>query len=278
MQRIADYTDILENKKSMAKVIINDLKAIKKEYAEPRRTEIDNVAEAVIEEKPIEEEDVVVLLDKFAYGRCVDVATYERNKEAAEEESKKIIFCKNLDKLAIFTNTGQMHLLKVLDLPMGKFRDKGQHIDNVSNFNSAKEDVLYIEALGNLKGKRVFFGTKMAMIKLVPGEEFDVAKRTTAATKLLEGDKVRTVGVIDKDDTVVMHSKGMYFLRIDGSTIPEKKKAAVGVRGMKLSEGDSLKGIVILKNGENPLVKVKGKSIQLNRLHIANRDTRGVKK
>ncbi len=278
MQKIADYTDILENRKSMAKVIMNDLKAVKKEYAMERRTTIDNVAEAVIEEKPIEEEDVVILLDKFAYGRCVDVATYERNKEAAEEESKRVIFCKNLDKLAIFTNTGQMHLLKVLDLPMGKFRDKGQPIDNLSNFDSSKEDVLFIEALGNLKGKKVFFGTKTAMIKVVPGEEFDVSKRTTAATKLAEGDKVRTVGVIEEGDTVVMHSKGQYFLRIDASTIPEKKKAAVGVRGMKLAESDSLKGILILKNGDNPSVKLKGKSIQVNRLHIASRDTKGVKK
>ena len=157
VKNIQTYTDILENRSSMAKVIMKDLQSIKKEFATPRKTVIDNVAEAVVEEKPIEEEDVVVLLDKFAYARVIDKATYDRNKEAADSESKKIIFCKNLDKLGVFTSQGQMHLIKVLDLPMGKFRDKGIPIDNVSNYDTRKEDVLLIEALQNMKDKKILF-------------------------------------------------------------------------------------------------------------------------
>ncbi|MBQ1548224.1 MAG: DNA topoisomerase 4 subunit A [Lachnospiraceae bacterium] len=278
MEKIARYTDILENRSAMAKVIMNELKAVKKEYAVERKTKIDNVAEAVIVEKPIEVEDVVVLLDRFAYGRCIDVATYERNKEAADTENKKVILCKNVDKLCIFTDKGQMHILKVLDLPMGKFRDKGVPVDNVSNFDNSKEEAIFIEALSNLTGKKLFFGTKTAMIKIVEGDEFDVAKRTTAATKLSDGDEVVTVSIVNPGDTACMYSENGFFLRIDAGTVPEKKKAAVGVRGMKLSPGDSIKGIKVMGEGDAPVVKVKGKSIQLNRLHIANRDTKGVKK
>ena len=116
MRNIQEYSEILENRGTMAKVIMKELKEFKKSYARERRTVIDNVAEAVVEEKPIEEIDVAVLIDRFSYGRVVDMPTYERNKEAADAESKQIIFCKNLDKLALFTNTGQMHLIKVLDL------------------------------------------------------------------------------------------------------------------------------------------------------------------
>ena len=68
------------------------------------------------------------------------------------------------------------------------------------------------------------------------------------------------------------------FFRIDCATIPEKKKAAVGVRGMKLDKGDMLKNIYILSENENEEVEVKGKKVSLNRLHIGNRDTKGVKK
>ena len=75
-----------------------------------------------------------------------------------------------------------------------------------------------------------------------------------------------------------MHSKKDVFLRIDCMTIPEKKKMAVGVRGMKLDKGDELKDIYILKDGENEELDVKGKKVSLNRLHIGNRDTKGVKK
>lgn len=278
MRNIQEYSEILENRGTMAKVIMKELKEFKKSYARERRTVIDNVAEAVVEEKPIEEIDVAVLIDRFAYGRVVDMPTYERNKEAADAESKQIIFCKNVDKLALFTNNGQMHLIKVLDLPFGKFRDKGQPLDNVSNFDASKEECLLIESIENLKGTKVVFGTKQSMLKVVAGEEFDVSKRTTAATKLNEDDEVLVVRPLQGDDTLVMQSAKDVFLRIDATMIPEKKKGAVGVRGMKLDAKDYLTNIYVLRTGENETVKVKGKNISLNRLHIGNRDTKGVKK
>ena len=278
MRNIQEYSEILENRGTMAKVIMKELKEYKKSYARERRTVIDNVAEAVVEEKPMEEIDVAILIDRFAYGRVVDMPTYERNKEAAEAESKQIIFCKNVDKLALFTNKGQMHLIKVLDLPFGKFRDKGQPLDNVSNFDATKEDCLLIESIENLKGTKVVFGTKQSMLKVVAGDEFDVAKRTTAATKLNEDDEVLVVRPLQGDDTLVMQSAKDIFLRIDATMIPEKKKGAVGVRGMKLDAKDYLTNIYVLRTGENETVKVKGKNISLNRLHIGNRDTKGVKK
>ncbi|MEE0117963.1 MAG: DNA gyrase subunit A, partial [Lachnospiraceae bacterium] len=125
LKHIAEYEDILSNRATMAKVIIKELERYKKEYAMPRRTAIENAAEAVFEEKKIEEMDVVFLMDRFGYAKTIDVGAYERNKEAADTENRYILRCKNTDKICIFTDRGQMHLLKVLDLPYGKFRDKG---------------------------------------------------------------------------------------------------------------------------------------------------------
>ena len=76
--------------------------------------------------------------------------------------------------------------MKVLDLPYGKFRDKGIPIDNLSNYNSSEENFIYIINLGAIIHSRLLFGTKTAMLKMVDGSEFDVAKRTTASTKLKE--------------------------------------------------------------------------------------------
>ena len=83
LKNIAKYEDILGSRAAMAKVIIKELESFKKEYAKPRKTVIDNLEEAVVEEKKIEEMDVVFLMDRFGYAKTVDVATYERNKEAA---------------------------------------------------------------------------------------------------------------------------------------------------------------------------------------------------
>ena len=275
---IGKYEDILEHRSSMAKVIIKELQNFKKQYAKERRTEIDNLKEAVVVEKKIEEQDVVFLMDRFGYAKTVDTSVYERNKETADAENRYIFTCKNTDKICIFTDKGQMHLLKVLDLPYGKFRDKGTPIDNVCNYDSKEENFVYIASLEQVSSHRLVFGTAQSMLKVVDGAEFVVAKKTTAATKLADGDEVLTVRALEGDETLVMCSHKDMFLRIDCEQIPQKKKSAVGVRGMKLAAGDTLKHIYVLHEGENADVEVKGKMIALNRLHIGNRDTKGVRK
>lgn len=278
LENIAKYEDILEHRSSMAKVIIKELTAFKKAYGKERKTVIDNLKEAVVAAKKIEEQDVVFLMDRFGYAKIVDTSVYERNKEAANAEYRHIFTCKNTDKICIFTDKGQMHLLKVLDLPYGKFRDKGTPIDNLCNYDSKEENVVYLAGLEHVSSHRMLFGTKYAMIKVVDGMEFVVAKKTTAATKLGEEDEVLTVCPLEENDTLVMASKKDMFLRIDCAQIPQKKKGAVGVRGMKLAAGDELKSIHVLHEGEEKEVEVKGKPVALNRLHVGNRDTKGVKK
>ena len=278
LENIAKYEDILEHRSSMAKVIIKELTAFKKAYGKERKTVIDNLKEAVVAAKKIEEQEVVFLMDRFGYAKIVDTSVYERNKEAANAEYRHIFTCKNTDKICIFTDKGQMHLLKVLDLPYGKFRDKGTPIDNLCNYDSKEENVVYLAGLEHVSSHRMLFGTKYAMIKVVDGMEFVVAKKTTAATKLGEEDEVLTVCPLEENDTLVMASKKDMFLRIDCALIPQKKKGAVGVRGMKLAAGDELKEIHVLHEGEEKEVEVKGKPVALHRLHVGNRDTKGVKK
>ena len=278
LENIAKYEDILEHRSSMAKVIIKELTAFKKAYGKERKTVIDNLKEAVVAAKKIEEQDVVFLMDRFGYAKIVDTSVYERNKEAANAEYRHIFTCKNTDKICIFTDKGQMHLLKVLDLPYGKFRDKGTPIDNLCNYDSKEENVVYLAGLEHVSSHRMLFGTKYAMIKVVDGMEFVVAKKTTAATKLGEEDEVLTVCPLEENDTLVMATKKDMFLRIDCAQIPQKKKGAVGVRGMKLAAGDELKSIHVLHEGAEKEVEVKGKPVALHRLHVGNRDTKGVKK
>ena len=276
--RIAEYTDILANRSSMAKVIIKQIKSFRKEYSHERRTVIDNLKEAVIVKKAIEETDVVFLMDRFGYAKTVDKSVYERNKETADSENKYILKVKNTGKICIFTSTGDLHIIKVLDLPYGKFRDKGTPIDNVSNYDSSKENFVCICPLEAIMDKKVLFATKTAMIKLVSGSEFDVSRKTSLATKLSDDDEIVYIGVVDETQTMVMRTVKEVFLRISCDTIPEKKKAAVGVRGMRLERNDELKNVYILSDDDSVEVEVKGKQIALNRLHIANRDTKGVKK
>ena len=278
LKSIARYEDILNNYDSMAEVIIEDLDAIKKTYARKRRTIVENAEEAVFEEKKIEEQEVVFLMDRFGYARTVDVSTYERNREAADSENKYIVSCLNTGKICLFTNAGKMHQVKVPDIPYGKFRDKGTPIDNLSNYNSTEEQIVFVCDEGSLSMAKLLFATKQGMLKQVDGSEFQAAKRTIAATKLLEEDEVICVQVVTEGQSIVLQTMNGYFLRFASTEGPEKKKGAVGVRGIKLQKKDELEQVYLLEEGVEQKVLYKEKEVTLNRLKLARRDGIGTKR
>ena len=277
LKNIARYEDILNNYDSMAEVIVEDLDKIKEEYGRKRRTVIENGEEAVYEEHKIEEQDVIFLMDRFGYARTIDVSTYERNKDAADTENKVVIACKNTGKICLFTNTGKMHQIKVLDLPFGKFRDKGVPVDNVSNFDSTGEDAVYLCDAEQMRYAKLLFATRQGMIKKVEGTEFQVAKRTIAATKLQAGDEVVTVQVITDNQNVVLQTREGYFLRFAADEVSEKKKGAIGVRGIRLKKKDELEHAYLFEEGTETKVTYGEKEVSLNRLKMAKRDGNGTK-
>ena len=277
LANIYRYEDILSRRDSMAQVIMNELDEIKRSYKRDRRTVIENRAEAVYEEKKAEEMEVMFLMDRFGYARTIDLAVYERNREAADTENKYVFPCKNTGKICIFTNTGQLHTVKVMDLPFGKFRDKAVPIDNVSNFNSEKETMILVTSQTSLNLYRVLFATKQSMLKVVDGGEFDVAKRTVAATKLQEGDEVVNVEIWKDQKHIVLQTAEGYFLKFPVEEIPEKKKGAVGVRGMKLGAKDFVENVYYVPGAGETVIEYKDKKMELSKLRVGSRDTKGTK-
>jgi DNA gyrase subunit A len=352
VNRIAKYEDILNNPASMKKVIKKDLQEIKKNYGVERRTVLEDAETAVYVEKKIEEQQVMFIMDRFSYAKTIDMATYERNKEAVHAENKYIFPCMNTDKLCLFTDTGMLHQIKILDLPFVKFRDKGTPIDNVGNYNSANENIIYIAPALDIKDRKLLFTTQNGMMKLVDAAEFDVTKKTVAATKLGDGDKLLSVqmtdaiekavaesmsedviepvmlsggfdggmddfggiddgfgggfddgfgmdfsfdsgmqmqfglseesagegeeGIFTNEIVVLQTAKGM-FLRFPLREIPEKKKGAIGVRGIKLDKDDYITDVYVLDAGDNMEVEFKGKKVELRKLKTTKRDGKGTK-
>ena len=274
---IYKYEDILENHDSMAMVIQSDLNRIKKEFKADRKTVIDNRETAVYEEKPVEEMDVAFIMDRFGYAKTIDASTYEKNKETIQAEFKYSFIMKNTGKVCFFTNTGNLHTVKAMDLPQGKMRDKGIPIDNVSNFDTAKETIIMAASQSDLNLYRILFTTKMSMMKIVDGGEFDVSKRTVAATKLADGDEVVNVEILHEQKTVILRSNDGFFLRFYVDTIPEKKKAAVGVRGMRLGKNDFIRDVFYLNDMEEKAIEHNDKTLELGHLKVTSRDTKGTK-
>ncbi len=348
VNRIAEYEDILNNKKSMTKVIKKELLRIKKEYGIERKTCITDAEASVYVEEKITEQEVVFVMDRFSYVKTIDKASYERNNEAIHNENRYIFPCMNVGKICVFTDKGNMHQIKVRDIPFVKFRDKGTPIDNLGNYSTSDENLVYICDADSLKNKKLLFTTKQGMMKLVDTEEFDVIKKTIAATKLAEGDSVTSIIVTSlpggaqiplepameadteasfvmsggfddfamdsdmgdgfdesfmggfeddfgqfslfeapvaipegaenssTDNVILQTSKGM-FLKFPLSEIPEKKKTAVGVRGIKLDKDDYITDVYLVDAGDNTIVEYKNAKVEFRKLKTAKRDGKGTK-
>lgn len=277
-KKIDEYEDILNHYDSMVQVILRDLAAIKKEYAKKRKTKIIEAEPIVLQEEKEADLPVVFLMDRFGYARVVDPAVYERNKEAADKENRFVFRTGSLGKVVFFTDTGMAHLIKAKDLPQTKFRDKGVPIDNLSNYSSAEERILYAASLEELIKGQLIFVTQKGMVKTVPGSEFDVRRNSVLATKLAEdGDRLLFVGDPEAGDHLVLRSHEGYFLKFPVSEIPEKRKTALGVRGMRLSENDLLEEAWLLVNRVDLTIQYHEKEVSLNRLRSAKRDQKGTR-
>lgn len=277
LKDINEYKEILTKPAKMDSSIIKELDNIRKTYGHERRTSIENIGDVVFEEKKIEEMEVVFLMDRFGYAKTVDTSTFDRNRDAIDAEFTTSFTCLNTSRICVFTNKGVMHSIKVTDLPFGKLRDKGIPIDNVSNYDSSSETIVYVLPMADLVLQKLMFGTRKGMFKQVYGTEFDVIKRTVAATSLLDDDELITVFPITDQKYVVLRTEFDVFLKFELEEVPVKKKGAVGVRAIKLTGNDHVSEVFYLFEQDDTSVEVGSREVLLSRLKAARRDTKGTK-
>lgn len=277
LRKIKEYEKILSDKGTMDQVIKEDLAAIKREFAYPRRTLIEDGKEVVYDESAVEVREVVFVMDRFGYSRIVDRSTYDRNRETIENENTHVICCLNTDRICLFTDAGVLHQVKVTDIPLGKLRDKGTPIDNLCKFDGTKEQTVFVTNASSLQGKLFLFATRDAMLKRVPGEEFETNNRMVAATKLQEGDSLVSVQPADEASEVVLQTDNGVFLRFAMDEISVQKKNARGVRGIKLGRGEALEQVYLLGANTESVITYKEKQVHLNRLKQGRRDGKGNK-
>ena len=275
LRKIREYEKILSSRDAMDQVIREDLNSIKEEFSSPRRTGIEDGREAVYDESAVEVREVVFVMDRFGYSRILERSTYDRNQETVDSEQSHVVCCLNTDKICLFTNTGALHQVKVADIPLGKLRDKGTPIDNLCKYDGTKEEIVFLTNAAALPGHILLFATKGAMLKQVPGEEFETNNRMVAATKLADGDQVADIQMMDGAREAVLQTDHGVFLRFAAEEIPVQKKNAKGVRGIKLSKEEQLETVYLLGENTDNIAVYKEKQVHLNRLKLSHRDGKG---
>jgi topoisomerase-4 subunit A len=280
---IKECENILNDEEVLKGVMKNELRAIKKEYGIPRKTEIkDEITEIKIDTKEmIAEENVVVVVTNDGYVKRVPIKSY---LAASGEETtlkpgdfvRSMYQVTTLDTLLLFTNLGNYLYLPIHKLFESKWKDLGKHISNTIMIS--EEEKIIASMILKEKDKNVVLATKYGMVKQVNLASFEVtrANKPLTAIKLKENDELLDVSIA-KDDMLFVTKNG-YYLRFKTNEISVLGPKASGIKGINLKDDIVVYADSISKNNEylNIFTNQKtGKRIKIEDLNYLTRAKKG---
>lgn len=283
--QIAYLKEILANEDKLKDVMKDELRSVKKEYGEKRKTEIkDEVTEIKIDTtEMIPKEDCVVVVTNEGYVKRVSMRSYSKDEETLIKEGSCVIGMyqmNTLDTLLLFTNLGNYLYIPVYELPEIKWKELGKHVSNVVKINE-DENIIGSVAVYNFDdNKYITLFTKDGMVKRTKLSEFKVQRYSKPITcmKLKANDNVVAVSACNYD-TVFITTKNGYGLKYNVEEVSPVGLRASGVKAISLKNDSVVTGTVYDSNMEYLSVitdKGTGKRIKLSEFEQMSRARKGV--
>ena len=248
---------ILENEKELLKVIKIELKEITDRFRNPRRTMIvEDDSEAKIDlEELIVVEDVMVTLSKDGFIKRIPVRTYQRSNAKAEDieyregDELKFLFKSNTtENILLFTDKGNMYQVKGINIPEGKWKEKGERVDSIiKTLNLDDENIVEAFSVGVLDGsKSVQFITNRGIIKKSTLDKFQTSYSKIQSLKLKENEYVLNIILIDSEEEKqfleVKTKLGLKF-SLELPNIEDTPRNILGTQLFNLIESDEITSV-----------------------------------
>ncbi|MFC1615620.1 DNA gyrase subunit A [Patescibacteria group bacterium] len=260
---IEELEGILADPKKIKQIMQEELAEIKEKYNDERRTEIVPHAIGKISSKDtIPNNPMILMLSRENYIKRIPVSSFKaqhrggkgiiggRTKE--EDEIKLIRYGTNHEELLFFTNTGRVFKLAMYEIPQASKKAKGQAIVNLLQL-SKEEYVTSILNMGEqFSGDSLIMATKQGTIKKTLVEDYkNVRKSGLIAMKLRKGDSLEWVKECSQGDQIMIVSKDGKSIRFKEDQVRAMGRASIGVRGIKLKEGNEVMEMDTIKDLEN---------------------------
>ena len=284
---IKECEKILNDENELKSVMKSELREIKKQYATPRKTEINSeITEIKIDELDmISKDDFIVCISKTGYVKKISLKSYNSSNTqelpAVKENDYIEGFYKinNIDTILLFTNLGNFLYLPVRDIQEAKYKDLGTHI---SNYIKVSDDEKIIRSIGvdKFDDTLITAVTKNGMIKKMRLKDFAVSRYSKPITmfKLKDDDEVVSVSNNSGKDTVIITNSG-YALRFNTDEIPEFGLKAGGVKAIKLSDDDFVSSAFVISENKEYLAiftdKNTAKRIKVEDIEMSSRAKKG---
>jgi topoisomerase IV subunit A len=261
---IQELTTVLNSEKKLLAVIKKELKAMKKQYADERKTVIeDEIEEIKINlEVMIPSEDVIVTVTKEGYVKRTSYRSYSASngQDFGMKESDRLLSQMEMnttDVLLLFTRKGNYLYCPVYELPDIRWKDVGQHISNLIPLDRDDEIIAAVPVKRFDEPLSLIFVTKQGMVKRTELSQYKVQRytRPLVAINVKEGDEVIHVYATDGQQSLLLITNQGYGLWFDEAEISLVGVRAAGVKGINLKEGDHVVSAhSIVDEGERYLV------------------------
>jgi len=281
---------ILSSEKNILAEVKKELLEVKKKYADPRRTEIlAEVGEFQLEDL-IADEDMAVSISHSGYIKRIPVSTYRKQHRGGkgvtgmgtkeEDVVEHLLVASTHQYMLFFTDKGQVHWLKVHQIPRGGRLAKGRAIINLLAVEPGESVTAFLSVKEFEEGQFVFMATEKGVVKKTALTAFSNPRRGgIAAIKLDEGDRLIETLMTDGNYSVLLAAEQGQAIRFDENDVRPMGRATRGVRGITLAKGDRVVDVAVPGEDETVLVVTEngyGKRTKVSEYRIQKRAGRGI--
>lgn len=254
---IQTLNDILNSDQVLRKVIVDELKQIKKQYPSPRLTQIKHEVQEIVidEEAMILPEDIYVSITRDGYVKRISQRSYKASENIAfgkkdDDVLLDLHFANTLDKLLIFTDKGNYLFIPIHKLEEFKWKELGKHISYFIKVSPEEKMIGSILVKSFALPLYVLLTTRLGQIKRVPLKEFEVARYTKPlkCMNLKKDDQLLQVALTDTNQAIVLTSSLGYVSLYSEDEISILGLKAAGIKAMNLKDD-----YLVAMNTFNPL-------------------------
>ena len=298
-RQIAYFEQILSDPELCKKVMKDDLQEVKEKYGDERRTEIKPYEHEFNAEDFYPNDPVVITVSHMGYIKRTPLSEFREQSRGGvgskgartrEQDFTEYIYPATMHQtMLFFTRKGRCYWLKCYEIPEGDKNFKGRAIQNMLNIepDDSVNALLRLRGLNDeefVKSHYVVFATKNGTVKKTSLEAYSRPRTNGVnAINIVEGDEVVDVRLTNGKNEIILANRNGRAVRFDEDSIRTMGRVSIGVRGMKLDDGDDqVVGMIIVNNAETETVMVVsengyGKRSQVEDYRKTNRGGKGVK-
>ncbi|MCC4424740.1 DNA topoisomerase IV subunit A [Limosilactobacillus reuteri] len=290
--RINEYQLILTNENELAKVLTKEIRAIKKEFGNPRRTKIENHVEKLeIDTKvTVANEDVVVLVSHAGYIKRSSIRSFkasEAEENGLREDDYPLLIqqTNTLSHLFMFTNLGHIIYRPIHEIADARWKDTGEHISQTIGL-ADNEEIIKAMIFDKLdQPGTIIMGTRDGQVKQTAFNDYKPGSRykshASVAIKLRDNAQVVNVDYYEPTNencSLLTISRQGYAVRYDVADVPVTGIRTAGVRAINLKDDDQVADQILVKDGQDiAVITQRGafKEMPVDEIEVGARARRG---